>query len=343
MLNKDYSMTEQNSSHLPNPPVGVLLANLGTPAAPTARAVGRYLREFLWDPRVVDLPRLLWWFILNGAIIPLRSARVARNYQKIWMAEGSPLLVNSQRQALGVQTILNQQSSAPVVVELGMTYGQPSIAAALQKLRAQRVRKLLVLPLYPQYSATTTGAVFDAVARELNAWKWVPELRMVNQYADDVSYIQALVDSVKTHWQQQPRGDCLLISFHGLPERYLREGDPYYCYCHKTARLLAEQLGLQEEQWRLVFQSRFGREPWLQPYCDATLQALPGEGKRNVDIICPGFSADCLETLEEINMTNRKIFIKAGGDGYHYIPALNDQPGHLQAISEIVSKHTMGW
>lgn len=329
-------MNDQNPWHQLPYPVGVLLVNLGTPAAPTRRAIGRYLREFLWDPRVVDVPRWVWWFILNGLIVPFRSGRVARNYQKVWLPEGSPLLVNSQRQAAGLQSLLRNQSSQDVVVELGMTYGQPSIASALRKLREQRVRQLVVLPMYPQYSATTTGAVFDAVARELNAWRWVPELRMINHYADNSSYIQALVSSVQAHWQHNKRGDCLLISFHGLPERSLREGDPYYCLCHKTARLLAEQLGLAEKEWRLVFQSRFGKEPWLQPYCDQTLESLPAEGILNVDIICPGFAADCLETLEEVKLTNREIFMKAGGASYHYIPALNDQPLHLQALADLI-------
>jgi ferrochelatase len=308
--------------------------------APTPRAVGRYLREFLSDPRVVDVPRILWWFILNGAIVPFRRSKVARNYRKIWLPEGSPLLVNSVRQAEGVRALLGQQS---IVVELGLSYGQPSIASGLEKLREQRARKIVILPLYPQYSATTTGAVFDAVARALKTWRWVPELRIVNHYADEPAYIKALVNSVKTHWEQNKQGDCLLISFHGLPERSLREGDPYYCFCHKTARLLAEQLGLADHQWRLVFQSRFGREPWLQPYCDETLRALPGEGKLNVDIICPGFAVDCLETLEEVSMTNREIFKKAGGNAYHYIPALNDQPEHLKTLVEIINKHTLGW
>ncbi len=332
-------MTDENLWHKSPSPLGVLLVNLGTPAAPTRRAVGRYLREFLSDTRVVDVPRWAWWFILNGVIVPLRSGRVARNYQEIWLSEGSPLLVNSQRQVDGLQSLMNQQSDCEVIVALGMTYGQPSVASALRKLREHRVRQLLVLPMYPQYSATTTGAVFDAVARELRSWRWVPTLRFINHYADEPAYIKALVSSVQRHWQENKRGDCLLISFHGLPERYLREGDPYYCFCHKTARLLADQLGLAENQWRLVFQSRFGREPWLQPYCDQTLKSLPAEGVRNVDVICPGFSADCLETLEEINVTNREMFKQAGGNAYHYIPALNDHPMHLQALAEIVRQN----
>ncbi len=330
-----------NSQHpdVQNSRFGVLLVNLGTPSAPTAKAVAHYLREFLSDPRVVDLSPLVWWFVLNGLIVPLRSGKVARNYQKIWLADGSPLLVNSLKQVEELQKLFNQQDENPPIIELGMTYGQPSIASGLQKLRDQGVRKFLIFPLYPQYSATTTGAVFDAVNRELAQWPWLPELHFVNHYADEPSYINAVVESVRTHWAQNQRGDCLIISFHGIPQRYFRQGDPYYCYCHKTARLIAEKLGLLEDQWRMVFQSRFGREPWLQPYCDQILQELPAEGKKNIDIICPGFSADCLETLEEIKIRNREIFTQAGGEAYQYIPALNDHPQHLHALMEIINKN----
>ncbi len=322
---------------------GVLLVNLGTPSAPTATAVARYLREFLSDTRVVDLSRIVWWFILNGVIIPLRRGKVARNYREIWLPGGSPLLVNSLLQKDKLQLLLNQQQENSPIVELGMTYGQPSIASGLQKLRDQGVRKILIFPLYPQYSATTTAAAFDAVNRELATWSWLPELGFVNHYADEPLYIEAIVQSIQTYWAQHQRGDCLVISFHGIPERYFRQGDPYYCYCHKTARLIAEKLGLADDQYRMVFQSRFGREPWLKPYCDETLRELPQEGKKNVDIICPGFSSDCLETLEEINIRNREIFSEAGGENYHYIPALNDSPQHMLALMEIIKKHTLSW
>lgn len=326
---------QQNSN------VGVLLVNLGTPSAPTARAVSSFLREFLSDSRVVDLSPILWWFILNGVIVPLRSGKVARNYREIWHSEGSPLLVNSLLQRDKLQLLLNQEQKNSFVVELGMTYGQPSISSGLKKLRDQGIRKFLIFPLYPQYTATTTAAVFDAVNRELAMWSWLPELRFVNHYADEPLYINAVVESIQTYWTQHQRGNILLISFHGIPERYFHQGDPYYCYCHKTARLIAEKLGLSEDQWRMVFQSRFGREPWLKPYCDQTLRDLPREGKRNVDIICPGFSADCLETLEEINIRNRAVFTQAGGEVYHYIPALNDSPQHLHALMEIIKRQTI--
>ncbi len=325
-----------NPWHKSTSTAGVLLVNLGTPAAPTPKAVGQYLREFLWDPRLVDIPRPLWWLILNGIIVPFRSRSSARNYQKIWTDSGSPLLVNSQRMAAGVQEILNASHTRPVHVELAMRYGEPSISAGLQRLREQNVRELFVLPLYPQYSATTTGSVFDAVARELKTWRWIPTLHMVNEYAGEENYIAALSDSVLRHWENRSPSECLLFSFHGLPKRSLPEGDPYYCFCHKTARLVAERLGLEKHQWRLVFQSRFGREEWLQPYCDKTLQALPGEGVKSVDVICPGFAADCLETLEEINITNRRLFLQAGGESFHYIPALNDDPQHLQALVKVL-------
>lgn len=328
-------MINQPRPHPPESCLGVLLANLGTPAKPTKKEVGRFLREFLSDRRVVNLPRALWWPILNGFIIPFRSSRLSQQYQKIWQAEGSPLWVYSQRVVQGLQKLFEDQSNSKIAVELGMSYGQPSIATALKKLREKNARKIIILPMYPQYSATTTGAVFDAVARELNSWSWVPELQFINHYADNALYIQALVASVQKQWQQE-RGDILLISFHGLPERSLKEGDPYFCYCQKTARLIAEQLGLASDQWRVVFQSRFGREAWFKPYCDQTLRELPAEGKRRVDIICPGFAADCLETLEEIAILNREIFLSAGGERYNYIPALNDDISHLNVFANII-------
>ncbi len=331
------SMIDQHHPHQQQSHWGVLLVNLGTPVQPTKKEVGRFLREFLSDTRVVNLPRALWWPILNGFIIPFRSSKLIQQYQKIWQAGGSPLLVNSQRVMEGLQKIFDDQFNSKVVVELGMSYGQPSIASGLKKLREKYLRKLIILPLYPQYSATTTGAVFDAVARELNTWAWVPELQLINHYADNVHYIQALVGSIQKRWQQE-RGDILLFSFHGLPERSLREGDPYYCYCQKTARLISEQLGLKPDQWRVVFQSRFGREAWFKPYCDQTLRELPSEGKRRVDIICPGFAVDCLETLEEVAIRNREIFLSAGGERYNYIPALNNDISHISALANIINE-----
>jgi ferrochelatase len=329
-------MADQNVWHEGNSPLGVLLVNLGTPAAPNKASVGQFLREFLWDRRVVDLPRALWWPFLNGFIVPFRGAQLVQQYQKIWLEEGSPLMVYSRRQLEGLKQLLRQESNHQIEVELGMTYGQPSIQSGLNRLKEKGIRKLVILPLYPQYSATTTAAVFDAVWRELSSWRWIPELRMINHYADDDGYIGALVSSVQRHWAEHPRGDCLVLSFHGLPARSLPEGDPYYCFCQKTARLVAQGLDLKDDQWRLVFQSRFGREKWLEPYCDQTLRALPTEGKRRVDILCPGFAADCLETLEEMAIRNRAIFMEAGGEAYHYIPALNDDSLHLEALARLI-------
>lgn len=318
--------------------IGILLVNLGTPDAPTPKAVGRYLREFLWDPRVVEIPRVIWWGILNGIIVPLRSRASARNYQKIWTENGSPLLVNSQRITAGVRAHLTANTQQPVQVELAMRYGNPSIKSGLQKLREAKVQEIVILPLYPQYSAAATATVFDAVATELKSWRSIPALQWINHYADNADYIAALCNSIAQHWAKQTPGECLLFSFHGIPKRSVSAGDPYYSLCQKTAQLVAEKLGLAKENWRIVFQSRFGREEWLQPYCDKTLEALPTEGIKSVDVICPGFSADCLETLEEINVTNRKLFLAAGGENFHYIPALNDDPQHIQALVKIINE-----
>ncbi len=322
---------------------GVLLVNLGTPDAPTPRAVRRYLAEFLWDPRVIEWPRPLWWLILHGVILRIRPARSAKLYGKVWTEQGSPLLVISRRQAHALQQELNQRFSGPVEVALAMRYGNPSIARGLNELRRQGVRRLLVLPLYPQYSATTTGSTFDALARELRTWRWLPELRFVSHYADDTGYIDATATRIRQYWESHGRGEHLLFSFHGIPKRYLLSGDPYHCECHQTARLLAQALNLSDGEWQVCFQSRFGQEEWLQPYTDEVLSKLPGRGVRSVDIHCPGFAADCLETLEEIAGQSREPFIAAGGERLSYIPALNDMPEHMRALSDIVMRHTQGW
>lgn len=323
--------------------VGILLTNLGTPDAPTPQALRRYLAEFLWDPRVVEMPRPVWWLILHGIILRTRPGRKARDYEGIWTNEGSPLLVTSNRQVSGLQSALGEASQGGVIVELGMRYGNPSIASALARLRQANARRILVLPLYPQYCAATTGSTFDAVARELATWRWVPELRFVNGYHDDDAYIGALAASISGHWQQHGQPDRLVFSFHGTPRRYLDQGDPYYCFCQKTARLTAERLGLNDTQWMITFQSRFGREEWLQPYTDKTMAALPAQGVRRVDVVCPGFSADCLETVEEIAVENRHIFLEAGGEAFHYIPALNDHPDHIRMLAGLVRRHLAGW
>lgn len=319
-------------------PLGILLTNLGTPDAPTAPALRRYLAEFLWDRRVVDVPRPLWWLILHGIILRTRPARSARLYRKVWTAQGSPLLLIARRQQGLLQQALDTRWPGKTRVALGMRYGNPSIAAALAELRAVGVSQVLVLPLYPQNSCSTTASTFDAIAEALRATRAVPALRFVADYHTDAAYIDALAASVREARQDGAPVQRLLFSFHGTPERYRAEGDPYYRQCLTTARLTAERLGLKEDEWQVSFQSRFGREPWLQPYTDAVLQALPAQGIRQVQVICPGFSADCLETLEEIAGENREIFMHAGGESFHYIPALNDRPDHIAALAGIVAR-----
>lgn len=321
---------------------GVLLTNLGTPDAPTPAAVRRYLAEFLADTRVVEIPRALWWLILHGVILRTRPARSARNYQKIWTTEGSPLLAISQRQRAALATLLAERHPEPIQVALGMRYGNPSIASALTELRAAGVRRLLILPLYPQYSAATTASTFDAIAAELRTWRWLPELRLITHYHDQDGYLDALADSVRAARRVEP-AERLLFSFHGLPKRNLLAGDPYYCHCQKTARLVAERLALPPEQWAVAFQSRFGRAEWLQPYTSVLLADWANAGIKRVDVLCPGFAADCLETLEEIAIENRQVFLNAGGEQYRYIPALNDAPGHLRALTELIEQQTGGW
>lgn len=323
--------------------LGVLVTNLGTPDAPTPAALRRYLGEFLWDPRVVETPRPLWWLILHGVILRIRPRRAARAYASVWTDAGSPLLAISRKQAKALQQALQARVPGPVKVVLGMRYGNPSIASALQELRAANVRRLLVLPLYPQYSATTTASTFDAVSDELRTWRRVPELRFVMRYHDHPAYLDAVADSVRAHREQKPGPAKLLFSFHGLPKRYLLAGDPYHCECHATARLIADRLDLAPGQWQLAFQSRFGREEWLKPYTDKTLKAWAKAGVERVQVVCPGFSADCLETLEEIAEQNREFFLHAGGKEYEYIPALNDRPEHIDALARIVEEQACGW
>lgn len=322
---------------------GVLITNLGTPDAPTAKALRKYLAEFLNDKRVIETPRLIWWPILYGIILLVRPKRSAEAYAKVWTSEGSPLRVYSERQLDGIKSSLTKQFGAPLHVELAMRYGNPSIPSALEKMRKANVRRLLVLPLYPQYSATTTASTFDAVANELKTWRWLPELRMINHYHDEPAYISALTESVRGFQATHGKPGKLLFSFHGLPKKYFNAGDPYFCECQKTARLVAEQLGLDDQQWSVAFQSRFGPMEWLKPYTGEVLENWAKSGVTNVQIICPGFAADCLETLEEIQLQYRSVYLNAGGKQFAYIPALNDNPDHIEALTNILLRHLQGW
>ena len=320
----------------------ILLCNLGTPDAPTPAALRRYLGEFLSDHRVVEIPKLIWWPILHGIILRLRPAKSAAKYASIWTPEGSPLRVWTERQAQSLQTWLQQQGHQ-VTVRYAMRYGSPSIGTELDALKAQGVTRVLVLPAYPQYSGTTTASVIDAVANWSTQVRALPELRFVNRYHDDLGYIQALATRIGSYWQEHGRPDKLVLSFHGVPERTLQLGDPYHCECHKTARLLTERLGLTRDQVQLTFQSRFGKAKWLEPYTEPTLIQLAQAGVKRVDVACPGFTSDCIETLEEIDMEARAAFLNAGGEQFHYIPCLNDSAPWITALGYLAEQHLGGW
>ena len=324
-----------SSSNTPTT-TGILITNLGTPDAPTPAALRKYLAQFLSDPRVIDTPRWLWWPILHGIILRLRPRRSAKAYREVWTEAGSPLLAISQKQCDALRSALTETLGASCRVELGMRYGNPSIHSALETLRGDNISKLLVLPLYPQYSAATTASTFDAVAETLNTWRHIPALRMINSYHDDPGYIAALAVSIREHWAQNGQPDKLLFSFHGLPRDYVLAGDPYEEECRASADLAATELELNEEQWAVSFQSRFGPRDWLQPYTDKQLQEWGATGIGHVQVVCPGFAADCLETLEEIELQNRDFFLNAGGKVFSYIPALNDRPDHIRALCGII-------
>lgn len=321
---------------------GILYCNLGTPDAPTTAAVRRYLAEFLSDPRVVEIPRLVWKPLLHGVILRTRPAKSAAKYASIWSPDGSPLQVWTTRQAILLQGALGERGQL-VRVRHAMRYGQPSIASQLDALKQEGVSRVLVLPAYPQYSGTTTASVIDAVCAWARRVRSVPELRFVNRFHDDAGYIAALAARVRRHWAVHGRGEKLVMSFHGVPERTLKLGDAYHCECHKTARLLAAELGLEATQYQLTFQSRFGRAKWLEPYTEATLRALARAGLRRIDVICPGFTGDCLETLEEIAMEGQQAFIEAGGQSLSYIPCLNDGAEWIAALAGIAQQHLAGW
>jgi protoporphyrin/coproporphyrin ferrochelatase len=342
-------MTQKNTQKSPPyehhflPKVGILLANLGTPDAPTAQALKPYLKQFLSDTRVVEIPRVIWWFILNGIILNLRPKKSAEKYAQIWTQEGSPLLVYARQQAKLLQGFISQQVASPVVVELGMSYGNPSMASAIEKLTEQQCDRILVFPLYPQYAASSTASALDAVWRVLLKMRNVPAIRSIRHYHDHPAYIKALAHSVRGHWAKNGQPEKLVMSFHGVPKFHLLKGDPYHCECHKTARLLAEELGLTPQQYTVAFQSRFGKQEWLQPYLSNTLQALGEQKLKRIDVICPGFSSDCLETLEEIAMEGQHIFQSHGGGEYRYIPALNNNEAWIHAMTQIALDNLQGW
>jgi ferrochelatase len=311
---------------------GVLVVNLGTPRAPEPSAVGDFLAEFLSDPRVVDLPRWIWIPVLRLAVVPLRRYRSAEAYRKVWTSEGSPLMTGSASLAEGLQNELNKEA----VVKLAMRYGQPGIRRGLEELRDAGVEKLKVLPLYPQYSATTTESVFDAVSHELSNMNWFPEHKSIKKYHDDEGWVSAVADSITEFQSSTGKPDKLVFSLHGIPQRYIANGDPYASQCEQSVRDIVLELGLTDEEWVLTYQSRVGREPWLQPYTDQVLKELAASNCKSVQLVCPGFAVDCLETLEEIDMQNREFFLQNGGESFEYIPALNHRDSHVAVLASLV-------
>jgi len=336
--------SEPSHSHGTPEKTAVLLVNLGTPQAPTAQAVKPYLREFLSDPRVVEIPRAIWWLILNGIILNVRPKKSAAKYASIWMPEGSPLKVHTQRQAVLLQGYLGQKTAGVnIVVDYAMRYGQPSISDALARLKAQNCQRILLVPLYPQYAASATATVCDAMFSALQQTRNMPALRTIRHFHDDAGYIKATAQNIRDYWTLHGRPDKLVMSFHGVPRYTLDKGDPYHCECLKSGRLIAEELGLNQEQYVVSFQSRFGRAEWVQPYTTATLVALGKRGTKRVDVVCPGFVSDCLETLEEIAQEGREDFQHAGGGEYHYIPCLNERPQWIHALTDLVLDNLHGW
>ena len=313
---------------------GILLANLGSPSAATKPAVRRFLKQFLWDKRVVNIPRPVWWLILHGFVLPFRPKKAVHAYQKIWHAEkGSPLTFFTRQLS---EKVAQQLKAQNVTVDYVMRYGEPSMATQLRKFKTEGINHIVVLPLYPQYSSTTTASIYDDLVKELNSWRHTPSFRFISDYHQNAAYIAAIADSITQAWREQPKNELLMMSFHGLPEQLTKWGDPYFHHCQQTAKLIAEKLGLKDSEWMLVFQSRFGKAQWLKPYCVDTLQALPAQGIKTVDVVCPGFAVDCLETLEEIAIANKEIFMEAGGENYRYIPALNDSDAHVDSIISLL-------
>lgn len=324
-----------------NNKVGVLLINLGTPARPVCPGLRDYLSEFLMDPRVIELPKLFRAILVKGIIINVRSHKSAAAYREVWTEQGSPLMLNTIGLADKVRSTLSNDASTDYEVEVAMRYGQPSIEQKLQALHKKGVRNIIAIPLYPQYSGSTNGSTFDAIGKAFSKQRWVPNLKFVSDYYQRDSYIKAIGDSIIAHWAEHGRKQKLILSFHGVPKKYITRGDPYYAQCKESALSIADYLDLDDDDWMLVFQSRLGAQEWLQPYCDKTLQALPSQGVKSVDIVCPGFSVDCLETLEEIEGENKEYFLDAGGEAYSYIPCLNDSESHAELMVEIIKDHTL--
>ncbi|MDD4928062.1 MAG: ferrochelatase [Gallionella sp.] len=335
--------TEPAYTHGTPQKTGILLVNLGTPDAPTANAVRPYLKQFLGDPRVVEIPKLLWWLILNGIILNVRPKKSAAKYASVWLPEGSPLRVYTERQAKLLKEDLAERTQAPLVVDFAMSYGKPSIPDALRRLKEQNCQRILIAPMFPQYAASSTAPVFDQVFDAMKQMRNVPAVRTIKNFHDDKGYIKALAASINDYWTVHGRPEKLVMSFHGVPQYTLDKGDPYHCECHKTGRLLAEALGLQKEEYAVSFQSRFGRAEWIKPYTTATLVELGRQKTRRVDVVCPGFVGDCLETLEEIAMEGREDFHAAGGGEYHYIPCLNDRADWIHALTDLVMDNLQGW
>ena len=333
---------EKNYEHGSKEKIGVLITNLGTPDAPNRKELKVYLNQFLSDPRVIELPKILWQILLKLVILQVRPSKSAEAYKQIWTDKGSPLLDIANRQLSKIQSSFSSKSEN-IVFEVGMRYGNPSIPNALLKLQKKQVRRLLVLPMYPQYCAATTGSTFDEVTNVLQKWRWIPEMRFINQYFEEKNYIEALSNSISTFWKKNQKPQKIIFSYHGIPKRYLTNGDPYHCFCLKTTRLVKENMGLSDDEIMTTFQSRFGREEWLKPYTSETLKELPKQGIKNIHIISPGFSSDCLETLEELEEENKEYFMESGGESYNYIPCLNDNEDHINVFVNLIKRHIQGW
>ena len=336
-------LNQKQQLTMPDGGLAILLVNLGTPDAPTTGAVRRYLAEFLSDPRIVSIPKLIWQIILHGIILRVRPKRSAKAYASIWTDEGSPLLVISKQQRDAIEKAIESRFTGQVSVALAMRYGNPSIADTLKQLRERNIQRLLVLPLYPQYSATTTASIFDAVSAELQQWRWIPEVRFIQRYHHESDYIDALSRQIADYRTTHGDAEKLLFSFHGIPKDYYDAGDPYPDQCRATAQAVVDRLGLNDDQWLLAFQSRFGAQEWVKPYTDETLKQWAAEGIKSVQVVCPAFATDCLETLEEIGVENRDYFLQAGGSEYSYIPALNDEPKHIEMFANLIHRHALGW